>query len=157
MIKTIHVFDMDGTIVSSEHRYRIEPETGKIDLAHWIENCKPEMIEKDHLLPHAALYKALLNDPTAYVVIATARFMQDADFEYVKQNLGMPDKIVYRHKDNNHMKGAEMKIAGLRFLNNLKQFQSAIRYFYEDNKEYLYPVAGFLNAQAIFVPSEQGY
>jgi len=157
MIKTIHVFDMDGTIVSSEHRYRIVPETGKIDLAHWIENCKPEMIEKDTLLPHAALYKALLKDPTAYVVIATARFMQDADFEYVKQNLGMPDKIVCRHKKNNHMKGAEMKIKGLQFLNNLLQFKNAIRYFYEDNKEYLYPVAKHLNAQAIFVPSEQGY
>ena len=69
MIKTVHVFDMDGTIVSSEHRYRLDPATGKIDLAHWIENCKPEMIEKDHLLPHAELYKALLADPTAYVVI----------------------------------------------------------------------------------------
>lgn len=156
MIKTIHIFDMDGTIVSSLHRYRLG-EDGKIDLAHWIENCKPEMIEKDTLLPHAALYKALLIDPTAYVVIATARYMTQADFEFVDQNLGMPNKFVYRHADNNHMKGAEMKIKGLQFMNNLKQFSDAIRYFYEDNKEYLYPVAKALSAQAIFVPSEQGY
>lgn len=156
MIKTIHIFDMDGTIVSSLHRYKLA-ENGKIDLAYWIENCKPEMIEKDSLLPHAALYKALLKDPTAYVVIATARFMQQADFDFVKKNLGMPDKIIYRHEKNNHMKGAEMKIAGLRFLKNLKQFKNAIAYFYEDNKEYLYPVANFLNAQAIYVPSEQGF
>lgn len=157
MIKTIHVFDLDGTVIDSSHRYRIEPETGKIDLAHWIENCKPEMIEKDHLLPHAALYKALIDDPTAYVVIATSRFAQQADFDFVKLNLGNPDKFIYRHADNNHMKGADLKIAGLRYLNNLKQFKKAIRYFYEDNKDYLYPVAEFLNAQAIFVPSEQGY
>ena len=156
MIKTIHIFDMDGTIVSSLHRYRLG-EDGKIDLAHWIENCKPEMIEKDTLLPHAALYKALLIDPTAYVVIATARYMTDSDFEFVDQNLGMPNKFVYRHADNNHMKGAEMKIKGLQFMNNLKQFATAIRYFYEDNKEYLYPVAKALSAQAIFVPSDQGY
>ena len=156
MIKTIHIFDMDGTIVSSLHRYRLG-EDGKIDLAHWIENCKPEMIEKDTLLPHAALYKALLIDPTAYVVIATARYMTDADFEFVDQNLGMPNKFVYRHADNNHMSGAEMKIKGLQFMNNLKQFSNAIRYFYEDNKDYLYPVARALSAQAIFVPSEQGY
>ena len=156
MIKTIHIFDMDGTIVSSLHRYRLG-EDGKIDLAHWIENCKPEMIKQDTLLPHAALYKALLIDPTAYVVIATARYMTDADFEFVDQNLGMPNKFVYRHADNNHMKGAEMKIKGLQFMNNLKQFATAIRYFYEDNKEYLYPVSKALSAQAIFVPSEQGY
>ena len=156
MIKTIHIFDMDGTIVSSLHRYRLG-EDGKIDLAHWIENCKPEMIKQDTLLPHAALYKALLIDPTAYVVIATARYMTDADFEFVDQNLGMPNKFVYRHADNNHMKGAEMKIKGLQFMNNLKQFSKAIRYFYEDNKEYLYPVAQALSAQAIFVPSEQGF
>ena len=157
MIKTVHIFDMDGTIVSSLHRYRILPETGKIDLAYWIENCKPEKIAQDTLLPHAELYKALLNDKTAYVVIATARFMQKADFDFVKENLGMPDKIIYRHEKNNHMKGAEMKIAGLRFLRNLKQFKNAVTYFYEDNKKYLFPVAEYLNAQAIFVPSEQGY
>ena len=156
MIKTVHVFDMDGTIVCSKHRYRINPETGKIDLAHWIANCKPEMIEKDGLLPHAALYKALLNDPTAYVVIATARVMQDADFQYVKENLGMPDKLISR-KMGDHGKGADLKIAGLRFIKNLKQFQNTVKYFYEDNKDYLYPVAEFLQAQAIFVPSEQGY
>jgi phosphoglycolate phosphatase-like HAD superfamily hydrolase len=156
MIKTVHIFDMDGTIVNSEHRYRLG-EDGKIDLAHWIENCKPEMIEKDTLLPHAALYKALLIDPTAYVVIATARYMTDADFEFVDENLGMPNKFVYRHAENTHMKGADIKIAGLRFLNNLKQFKNAIRYFYEDNKEYLFPVAEKINAQAIFVPSEQGF
>jgi phosphoglycolate phosphatase-like HAD superfamily hydrolase len=156
MIKTVHIFDMDGTIVNSEHRYRLG-EDGKIDLAHWIENCKPEMIEKDTLLPHAALYKALLIDPTAYVVIATARYMTDADFEFVDENLGMPNKFVYRHAENTHMKGADIKIAGLRFLNNLKQFKNAIRYFYEDNKEYLFPVAEKIKAQAIFVPSEQGY
>lgn len=155
-VKTVHVFDMDGTIVSSAHRYRLGND-GKIDLPHWIENCKPEMIEKDELLPHAALYKALLQDKTAYVIIATARYMQKADFDYIQENLGLPDHIVCRHAKNNHMKGAEMKIAGLRFLNNLKQFKDSIRYFYEDNKEYLYPVAEFLNAQAIFVPSEQGY
>jgi phosphoglycolate phosphatase-like HAD superfamily hydrolase len=156
MIKTVHIFDMDGTIVNSEHRYRLG-EDGKIDLAHWIENCKPEMIEKDTLLPHAALYKALLIDPTAYVVIATARYMTNADFEFVDENLGMPNKFVYRHAENTHMKGADIKIAGLRFLNNLKQFKNAIRYFYEDNKEYLFPVAQTIKAQAIFVPSEQGF
>ena len=156
MIKTVHVFDADGTLIDSSHRYRIDPATGKIDLDHWIENCTPEKIAQDTLLPHAALYKALLDDPTAYVVIATARVMQRPDFIYFREVLGWPDKLVSRKKGDTS-KGADMKIRGLRYLNNLAQFANAVKYFYEDNKDYLYPVADCLKAQAIFVPSEQGY
>jgi hypothetical protein len=155
MIKRIEIYDMDGTIVSSLHRFRVG-ENGRIDLAHWIANCTPEMIAKDELLPLAEQYKADLLDPETYVIIATARYMQDADFDYIRENLGMPNKIVYRHAKNNHMKGAEMKIAGLRFLNNLKQFANATRTFYEDNKDYLYPVAEAVNATPVFIPSQQG-
>jgi hypothetical protein len=49
-----------------------------------------------------------------------------------------------------------MKIHGLRFIKNLKQFASATVHFYEDNKDYLYPVADFLNATPHFIPSKQG-
>lgn len=155
MIERIEIYDMDGTIVSSAHRFRVG-ENGKIDLAHWIENCTPEMIAKDTLLPLAEQYKKDIADPTVYVVIATARYMQDADFNYVRDVLGMPNKIVYRHAKNNHMRGAEMKIAGLRYLKTLKQFAKLPKRFYEDNKDYLYPVANYLNAEPVFIPSIQG-
>ena len=155
MIERIEIYDMDGTIVSSLHRFRTN-EHGKIDLAHWIDNCTPEMIAKDELLPLADQYKRDIADPCVYVIIATARFMQDADFDYIRENLGMPNKVVYRHAKNNHMRGSEMKIAGLRFLKTLKQFAKLPKTFYEDNKDYLYPVADYLNAQAVYVPSKQG-
>ena len=156
MIERIEIYDMDGTIVSSEHRYRLGKD-GKIDLQHWIENCTPEMIEKDTLLPLAEKYKRDIADPTVYVVIATARYMQEADFNYVRDMLGMPNKIIYRHEKNNHMRGANMKINGLKYLKTLKQFAKIPKRFYEDNKEYLYPVANFLNAEPVYIPSNQGY
>ena len=155
MYKEIHIFDMDGTIVCSQHRFKTLP-NGKIDLAYWIENCTPEKVAQDSLLPLAAEYKTHLNNPDVYVVIATARVLEDHDMLYIENVLGMPNKIVSRNGRSDTRKGADMKIAGLRFLNNLKQFKGAAKHFYEDNKDYLYPVAKVLNAVPHFIPSKQG-
>ena len=155
MIKEIHIYDMDGTVVCSMHRFKTLP-NGKIDLNYWIENCTPEKIAQDSLLPLAAQYKAQLADPEIYVIIATARVIENADMTYIKNVLGMPNKIVSRNGRSDSRKGADMKIAGLRFLNNLQQFKGAVKHFYEDNKDYLYPVATVLNATPHFVPSNQG-
>jgi hydroxymethylpyrimidine pyrophosphatase-like HAD family hydrolase len=155
MIKEIHIYDMDGTIVCSQHRFKTN-EQGKIDLQYWIDNCTPEKIAKDSLLPLADQYKAQLSDPEIYVVIATARILEKADMDYIKNVLGMPDKIVSRNGRTDTRKGAEMKIAGLRYLKNLKQFKNAALHFYEDNIDYLYPVANYLNARPHYIPSKQG-
>ena len=155
MYKQIQIYDMDGTLVCSMHRFKTTAE-GKIDLPHWIENCTPEMIAKDSLLPLATQYKAHLRNPDIYVIIATARVMEKPDYDFVKNVLGQPDKIVSRNGRGDTRKGATMKIAGLRFLNNLKQFSKVKKFFYEDNIDYLFPVARALNATPIFVKSEQG-
>lgn len=157
MVKEIHIYDMDGTLVDSSHRYRLLPGVNKIDLAHWIENCVPEKIAQDSLLPLAVQYQEQLKNPEVYTVIATARVIEQADMEYIKNVLGMPNKIVSRAGRNDMRKGADMKIAGVRYLKNLKQFKNAAKHFYEDNKDYLYPVANFLNAEAHYIPSNQGY
>lgn len=158
MLNEIQIFDMDGTIVDSLHRYRLDPKTGKIDLDHWIKNDVPEMIAKDSLLPLAEFYKECLENPACYVVIATARNMKKADFDFIKLHLGEPDKIVYRKGRNDKRKGADLKIQGLRFLNNFKQFRDIKkRFFYEDNKDYLYPVSWALKATPVFIESKQGF
>jgi hypothetical protein len=157
MFKQIHIFDMDGTIVDSLHRFRIDPNTGKIDLPFWIEHDTPEHIAKDR--PKGALaeiYKEMIADPEIYVVIATARVMKAADYEWLKNNLGLPNKIISRNGRNDNRKGADMKIAGLRYLKNLRQFANIPKWFYEDNKDYLYPVANFLGAVPIYCESQQG-
>lgn len=157
MYKQIHIFDMDGTIVDSLHRFRVDPTTGKIDLAHWIEYDKPEFIAKDK--PKGALaeiYKEMVADPEIYVVIATARVLKAADYEWIEKNIGLPNKIISRNGRNDTRKGAAMKIDGLRYLKNLRQFAKLPKWFYEDNKDYLYPVANFLNAVPIYCESKQG-
>ena len=157
MYKQIHIYDMDGTIVDSLHRYRVNPETGKIDLQFWIDHDKPEFIAKDK--PKGALaeqYREQIADPEVYVVIATARVLKAADYEWIENNLGMPNKIISRNGRDDNRKGAKMKIDGLRYLKNLRQFANIPKWFYEDNRDYLYPVANYLSAIPIFCPSKQG-
>jgi len=155
MIKEIHIYDMDGCIVDSLHRFKVLP-NGKIDLPYWIENCTPEKIAQDSLLPLAAQYQEQLKNPEIYVVIATARVLEKADWNYITNTLGMPDKVISRNGRKDCRKGADMKIAGLRYLKNLKQFKNAIKHFYEDNKDYLYPVSEFLGATPHYIASKQG-
>lgn len=154
MIKEIHVYDMDGTVVCSMHRFKTL-DNGKIDLQYWLDN--EHKAYDDSLLPLAEQYQAQLKDPSVYVVIATARVLNDADMAFIRDKLGMPNYIVSRNGRTDNRKGSQMKIQGLSKIFNLKQFQNVKkRFFYEDNKDYLYPVANHYNMKPIFVPSLQG-
>ena len=116
--KRMAIYDMDGTIVCSLHRYRTIDD--KIDLEFWRENEKFAMA--DSLLPLATQYQADLNDPTCYVVIATARVLHGADKQFIDEILGKPNAIISR-KDGDSRSGGLLKILGLKQLFNLKQFQ----------------------------------
>jgi len=100
MIEKIHIYDMDGTIVSSLHRYRTKVKNGKemIDLEHWLEN--EHKAGNDSFLPHAAQYWDDLRNPLIYVVIATARVLNKADKDFINQRLGKPDHIISRRGRN---------------------------------------------------------
>ena len=158
MFKKIRVYDMDGTIVNSVHRYRTINVNGvdKIDLEFWRANCTPEKIMADSLLPLAEQYKRDLADPETYVIIATARVMQDADFKFVAEKLGQPNKLFYR-KAGDTRRGAELKGKQLRGLFSLRQFAKITdRMFFEDNHDYL-AIAPALGMVPVFVPSNQGH
>jgi len=158
MLDTIKVYDLDGTVVNSLHRYRTVMVDGveKIDLAYWREMATPENIMRDTLLPLAADYKRSLADPTVYVVVATARVMSAADWQFVREVLGEPDYFIHRKPDDTR-RGAEMKRAGLRKLFSLKQFAKvARRVFFEDNADYL-AIAADLGMVPVFVSSNQGH
>lgn len=158
MFKKIRVYDMDGTIVNSVHRYRTINVNGveKINLEYWRANSTPEKIMADSLLPLAEQYKRDLADPETYVIIATARVMQEADFEFIRTKLGQPNKIFYR-KPNDNRRGADLKGKQLRGLFSLRQFAKITdRVFFEDNRDYL-AIAPALGMVPVFVPSNQGH
>ena len=156
MIERIHVFDCDGVLMDSSHRYRTMPCNTRIDLDYWIENCTPEKIWQDEPLPMARLYRELLLSKSDYVIIATARVCQQADFDSIEFKLGKPQKFICREKGD-HQGGVPLKLAGIRPLLNLKQFANAAITVYEDNLAYLSGLCEALNAKPIYIPSQQGH
>jgi phosphoglycolate phosphatase-like HAD superfamily hydrolase len=153
-IKRVEIFDMDGTIVDSTHRYRTMPCGSKIDLAYWNDNAHKAM--NDKMLPLAEHYKACLADPECYVIIATARVMGAADWAFVQDVLGMPDYFISR-KAGDTISGGKLKINGLQKFFNLRNFQNAEFTFYEDNVSYLKAVCDRFNIRGVYIPSNQGH
>lgn len=151
-IKRIAIYDMDGTIVCSLHRYRTIGD--KIDLAYWRANEHRAM--QDSLLPLATQYKADIADKNCYVIIATARVMHKADWQFVNEVLGKPDYLISR-KDGDSISGGKLKINGLAKFFNLKNFKAAKAVFYEDNVTYLKTVCDRFNIQGVYIPSKQGH
>lgn len=160
-IKRIRVYDMDGTIVCSLHRYRTMVRAdGKevIDLDFWREN-EPKAYE-DSLLPLAETYRADLADPECFVVIATARVLRGPDYAFIAEKLGMPDHIISR-KDGDTRSGGLLKVLGLNRLLSLRQFSDIQdMVFFEDNRDYLNAVVSAFfdrGMRGVFVPSRQGH
>lgn len=157
-VNKIRVYDMDGTIVCSMHRYRtVVKEDGSeaIDLQYWRENEYRAL--EDKLLPMSEQYKKDISDPSVFTVIATARVLNEPDLLFIRDTLGEPDYIISRPSGFTGS-GAKMKLSGLRKLLNLKQF-SGIKdiIFYEDNVNYLKTVCDALGIVGVYVPSKQGH
>ena len=155
-ITRVAIYDMDGTIVDSSHRYRtIVDENGeRIDLDYWRENEYRAM--EDSLLPMFEQYQKDLADDNCYVIIATARVMNEPDWQFVKEKLGMPDHFISRPADSN-VSGKTLKINGLARFFNLINFRDADFVFYEDNVQYLKAVCDRFNIRGVYIPSKQGH
>ena len=157
MTKKVHVYDMDGTIVCSLHRYRTiigGDGVERIDLPYWLQN--EHKAEADSLLPLAAQYQNDLSDPEILVVIATARVLNAPDMRFIHNRLGVPAFTVSREGRSDTRSGAELKISGLAKI--LAQFgNKPIVHFWEDNVSYLKKVCDTIGAVGRYVPSKQGH
>jgi hypothetical protein len=157
MIRRLAIYDMDGTIVDSSHRYRTirNPDgSERIDLEYW--RAHEHLAGQDSLLPLAQQYQQDLADPECYVIIATARVVNRPDAQFIDRVLGSPDYIISRKPDDN-CSGKDLKCRGLAKFFNLKNFRDADAVFYEDNTSYLKAVCDRFNIRGVYVPSVQGH
>jgi phosphoglycolate phosphatase-like HAD superfamily hydrolase len=155
-IKRVRIYDMDGTIVCSLHRYRtvIDERGERIDLDYWRENEYRAL--DDSLLPLVEEYWQDLDDPETYTIIATARVLGEPDREFIRDTLGEPDYIVSR-KQGDTQSGRTLKIGGLAKFFNLVNFQTDDVVFYEDNVDYLKAVCDRFGIRGVYIPSKQGH
>lgn len=154
MIRKVNIYDMDGTIVDSSHRYRTMPCGTRIDLQYWRENEKHAM--RDGLLPLAKQYQEDLKNPEVFVIIATARVMNGPDWQFVREILGEPDYLISRNPGDS-ISGGDLKIRGLQKFFNLNWFAKAEVTFYEDNVQYLKKVCDRFQIRGVYIPSVQGH
>lgn len=152
-MKRVTVYDMDGCIVCSLHRYQtIE---GKIDLEHWRKN--EPLCYLDSLLPLAEQYKKDLSDSDCFVIIATARELKNPDFNFIRNVLGQPNHIIGR-KIGDSRSGGLLKVLGLKKLFSLKQFRGIKDItMYEDNISYLKTICDYFKCKGVYIPSMQGH
>ena len=155
-ITRVSIYDMDGTIVDSSHRYRTITDANgtRINLDYWRENQHLALL--DGLLPLYNQYRLDLQDEACYVIIATAREMGAPDWQFVEGILGEPDYFISR-KPGDNQSGKTLKISGLAKFFNLVTFKNADFVFYEDNISYLKAVCDRFNIRGVYIPSVQGH
>lgn len=150
MFKKIHVYDLDGVLVDTSHRYRNKPD-GSIDLDYWFANRTAEKIAQDKLLPLASQYQNDCTNPHIYTVICTARAHHALDIDFIVNILGTPDKLIMRPVGN---MGRDdfLKFNQLRALFNLRQFKNLRRELWEDNQQNIATLSQ-LFSKTFYVPS----
>jgi len=153
-MKTIRVFDLDGCLADSSHRYALGND-GKIDLQHWRDNS--HKVLQDAPLPLCKRYIEGMKDPDVYTIIATARVWCENSTKWVLRHLGQPDKLVHRQGNDDMRGGAALKIEAIKPMLNLRQFKDVQVEVYEDNHTYLRDLCHALNARGFYIPSPQGH
>lgn len=158
--KLLSVFDLDGVCIDSSHRYRTN-EHNQIDLQYWRENCTPEKISMDKLLPHAKQFHSDVLSIETTVIIATARVMSEADFAYIDNHLSGADHIVHRLDEADQRKGINLKVNGINSCLDIHDYDYI--HIYEDNESYLKGITehfekmGHGAVYPMFVQSNQGH
>ena len=158
MIKAIHVFDFDGTLVDSSHRYRLG-DNGKIDLPHWRANEYRAM--DDVPLPLCNTFRALRDSANDFVMVATARIWCPVTEAFVAKH-DLASHVVARKGADDSRGGVPLKVAGIKRLLNLRQFAKVEEmHVYEDNLDYLTGIISAFSGQFKTVPhffeSQQGH
>ena len=113
--KTALVFDLDETVVNSQHRTPCFPD-GTLNLEQYIAKHTRENVFLDTLLPLARTMQNAINSGYT-VAILTARDMAQADYDFLSLH-GIKPKHIYsrdkcKTKKHYQMRDGEYKVAWL--------------------------------------------
>lgn len=130
--KRITIWDLDETIIDSSHRTPNNPD-GTLNLQRYFELKNRENIFADTLLPLAGVFKSLCR-ATNYVVICTARAMNQDDYDFLEHHDLKAHKILCRPLDGseNGIRDADLKARKIQRLRNLRQFNDLPAYMWDD-------------------------
>jgi len=139
---SILVFDLDQTVVDSRHR--TPTVNGKVDVVGYISLQTRENVYRDKILPLGDLMKEKFYEN--YIVVCTARFMKDYDYEFLKDQGLMFHEIFERgnvHPDIAALGDGEYK------MKCLKKFKNRKYTFYDDSDEVISRFSQYSNVNMV--------
>ena len=117
MIKNIVIFDLDQTVINSNHRNPCN-EDGTLNLERYFKLKTRVNIFKDTLLPLAKIFKQVKKEGNYIITV----------------NDLIPDKLLSRRVTEYSVPDDQLKARKLQQLFNLKQFQNANKIMFDDSK-----------------------
>ena len=105
------IFDLDGTVIDSSHRYTAL-ENGGLDLAAWIRDNTREGCMADKLLP-AILTMRRDYKAGCKIIVCTARVLSDWDYEFFMAN-DIPYHVMLDRPEGCRLGDADLKEFQLR-------------------------------------------
>lgn len=127
-MKNIIIFDLDGTVIDSEHRTPTNPD-GTLDLHGYFRLRNRENIFKDTLLPLANEMRRLAEDN--YIIVSTSRSIDENDLEFMRKNK-LPYNKFFSRRWQDAQGDASLKLNKLRSFLNLRQFRDKPCYMFDD-------------------------
>ena len=129
----IAVFDLDGTVINSDHR-QLLLDNGGINIENWRTHTR-EQILADSELPLIRYMRECIADPNVRVWICTSRNLSGADYELLEK-LGIrgADLILSRDK-NDHREDVPYKLAKIRKRLNLPSAKTREKIFFDDRAD----------------------
>lgn len=156
MYKRIHIYDLDGVLVDSTHRFRLLP-NGEPDIDYWFANHTSENILKDKILPMVKQFRADCLDPDIYTIVLSVRTAHPADYAFIVSYLGEPQDIFLVGESGPPVILAHLhKIKLLRKVLQVKKLCDLPVKFFEDNLRTIAAVQEALQIECVYVQSSQG-
>jgi len=136
MFKRIHVYDVDGVLLDSNHRHNYLS-NGALDFADYFARSIPAELAKDIVLPLASQYRKDCQNPEIYTVICSVRSAEQKHVNSILEKIGKPNLMLLVGETNasNMTPGHLLKLRRLSRLFNLRQFANLPRYLWEDSKK----------------------
>lgn len=127
-MKKLMVFDLDGTVIDSDHRTPRLPD-GSVDVHAFLALKTHRMVFRDTLLPLARVMRKAHADPGTTVAICTSRSMHDSDMHYLRFHRLGHDILLHRTKGDFDTPDGALKVGLLKPL--LDKFRSVV--MFDDN------------------------
>jgi len=137
ILKTVFIFDLDGTLIDSEHRTPRD-ENGRVILEEWFRLATWSNIKKDTLLPLVRLFRFLKRRHYP-LMVCTARTLSDADRRFFAENAIGCEVMLSRPKGDNRPDG-QLKREMLSEFFQLR-WRDYNKIMFDDNQEVLDEVA----------------